>query len=113
MWGDIWLHQVTVALAPPVVGIVLMAFSRPISKMVSWKTSPAPPDGPTVGEFTRVGVFLLGLFALLHGLPLVISSMVSGMEIGLNNWLTTGSGLLLVLLASPIGDLLQGLLGQS
>ena len=113
MWGEIWLHQVTVALGPTIVGIVLMIFSRPIARLISWKTAPPPPDAPTLGEFTRVGVFLLGLFALMNSLPLVMQAMFSGMEIGLNTWLTTGFGLLLVLLASPIGDLLQRLRGQT
>jgi len=44
-----------------------MAFSRPIARMISWQASSAPPGALTVGEFTRVGVFLLGLFALPIG----------------------------------------------
>ncbi len=113
MWGELWMHQVTATLAPPIVGGLLMAFSRPIARMISWQASSASPGAPTVGEFTRVGVFLLGLFALLNGLPFVMPPMFNGMEVGLNNWLTTGFGLLLVLLASPIGDLLQRLRGQT
>jgi hypothetical protein len=67
MWGELWMHQVTATLAPPIVGGLLMAFSRPIARMISWQASSAPPGALTVGEFTRVGVFLLGLFALPIG----------------------------------------------
>lgn len=112
MWGDTWLHQIAALLAPTITGVVLMAFSRPIARLISGKASAAPPDAPTVAEFTRIGVFLLGIFALLNGLPILIQSVFDNMEIGLNYWLTSGFGLLLVLLASPIGDLLQRLRGQ-
>ena len=112
MWGETWLHTAVALLAQPVTGALLIAFSKPIARLISRGISSPPPDAPTASALTRVGVFLLGLFALLHGLPFIVQSVFGRMEIGLNYWLTAGFGLLLVLLASPIGDVLQRLRGR-
>jgi hypothetical protein len=112
MWEETWLHTTAAMLAPPITGALLIAFSKPIAGLISRGISSPPPDAVTASALTRVGVFLLGLFALLHGLPFVVQSVFGRMEIGLNFWLTAGFGLLLVLLASPIGDVLQRLRGR-
>jgi hypothetical protein len=101
-----------IATATPVVaGIILLALSRPIGLLLSAGVaddSPAP-ESLTVRGFTQVGAFLLGLFAILNGIPSVVGMAVGGYGAQVQHWIYVVLGVVLVLSCVQLGKLFDAL----
>ena len=110
-FGPSWIQQVAFGLTAPVVGILLIALSRPIAGFVVMgipENAPAP-DAPSERAFSRIGVFLLGLYMFVMGLPFVLETIWGRGDFGWSRGIHCGLGLVLMIATAPIGGLIQRL----
>lgn len=107
--ADIIRHFATVA--PVVAGLVLIVLSRPIGRLIAAGVAEdAPPPEPlAIRGFTQIGVFLLGLFALLNGVPVVLGMAVGGYGTQVQELVYVGLGVVLILSCVRIGKLVDAL----
>lgn len=104
------VRQVAVA-APIIAGLVLLAFSRSIGRLIVAGVaddSPAP-EPLTIRGFTQVGVFLLGLFAVLRGIPAVFGMAMGGYGAQVQELVYIALGVVLMLSCARIGKLVDAL----
>lgn len=102
------IQQVAV-VASLISGLVLLVLSRPIARLVLAGVadeSPAP-DALTIRGFTQVGVFLLGLHALLRGIPAVFGMAVGGYRAQVQELIYIGLGFVLIFSCVKLGKLVD------
>jgi|JI10StandDraft_1071094.scaffolds.fasta_scaffold1479003_1 hypothetical protein len=99
------------AVAPVVAGLGLLVLSRSIGGLlVAGVANDAPaPEGLTVRGFTQVGVFLLGLFALLNGVPTLVGMLMGGYSAQAQHWLYVALGVILILSCVQLGKSVDAL----
>lgn len=110
-WGVQAYINLSATLAPIAAGLVLLVWSRPIARLVvAGVAEGAPsPEPLTIRGFTQVGVFLLGLFTILNGLPMLIGALVGGWPVGPQQWVYIGLGALLIFSCVNLGKLIEAL----
>jgi hypothetical protein len=98
-------------VGPILAGLGLLFWSRSIGRWIIRgvaENSPAP-EAVTIRGFTQVGVFLLGLYALLNGVPSLIGTAVGGYGAQAQHVIYVALGLVLVLACVRLGKLVDAL----
>ncbi len=112
-WGEMWIAQVGMIVAPLVTGLVLLVFSRPIAAFVVHGVAEdaAAPDAPTVRGFTQVGLFLMGTLITIRSAPFALASLFSGAapNMSLDLWFQLAIGIVLMVSVAPFGKILDRL----